>query len=262
MSDKIYTHTEMTDITQYNVEDADTFMGGKKYIPIFHGLQPKPGGTTELHEGYVEIGWPTDTPWDTEDYDDLVLAESWLERPIHPDAISVSPTTWTVKLADPLVTLQLTATVVPTTSEFPVTWSTTSNKVTVSSTWLVTPVAVWEDIAVTATSWAVNASAVIKVEKIAVTWVSLNEETLTLDPEWTATLTATITPSNAYIKTVSWSSSDEAVATVENGVVTAVAAGTATITVTATDDNTKTATCTVTVNAPVTPEPEPEEPGE
>lgn len=56
MSDKIYTHTEMTDITQYNVEDADTFMGGKKYIPVFHGLQPKPGGTTELHEGYVEIG--------------------------------------------------------------------------------------------------------------------------------------------------------------------------------------------------------------
>jgi uncharacterized protein YjdB len=110
----------------------------------------------------------------------------------------------------------------------------------------------------------VSASAVIKVEKVDVTGVSLNEETLTLDPEGTATLTATVTPSNAYVKTVSWSSSDETVATVEDGVVTAVAAGTATITVTATDDNTKTATCTVTVNAPETPEEpdEPEEPGE
>jgi hypothetical protein len=36
MTDKIYNHTEMTEITQYNVEDAETFMGGKKYVPVFH----------------------------------------------------------------------------------------------------------------------------------------------------------------------------------------------------------------------------------
>lgn len=253
MTDKIYNHTEMTEITQYNTEDAETFMGGKKYVPVFHWLQPKPDGVTELHEGYVEIGWPTDTPWDTEDYDDLILAQSGRERDIHPDAISVSPTTWTVKLAQPLVTLQLTATVTPTSSEFPVNWTSwNSNKATVSDKWLVTPVAEWEDISITATSWAVSASAVIKVEKVAVSWVTLNKSVATLAPDGTDTLTATIAPSNAYIQTVAWSSSDETVATVEDGVVTAAGVGTATITATATDDNTKTATCTVTVKIAVT----------
>ena len=68
------------------------------------------------------------------------------------------------------------------------------------------------------------------------------------------TLTATVAPSNASNKTVTWTSSNTAVATVADGVVTAVAAGTATITATATngtpDDTSddQTATCTVTVS--------------
>lgn len=49
----------------------------------------------------------------------------------------------------------------------------------------------------------------------------------------TVTLSASVSPSNATNKTVTWSTSDESVATVENGVVTAVGAGTATITATA-----------------------------
>lgn len=66
----------------------------------------------------------------------------------------------------------------------------------------------------------------------------------------TLTLTPTVAPGNATDKSVTWSSSNEAVATVSNdGVVTAVAAGTATITVTTTD-GAKTATCAVTVAAP------------
>ena len=61
----------------------------------------------------------------------------------------------------------------------------------------------------------------------------------------TATLTATVSPSNALNKTVTWESSDEDVATVSEGVVTPVALGTATITVKTA--NNKTATCAVTV---------------
>jgi len=62
----------------------------------------------------------------------------------------------------------------------------------------------------------------------------------------TVQLTATVEPANATNKSVTWSSSNTAVATVENGVVTAVGNGTAVITVT-TEDGGKTATCTVTV---------------
>ena len=84
--------------------------------------------------------------------------------------------------------------------------------------------------------------------------LSQTEAAMTIGGE-TLTLTATVAPDDATDKTVTWTSSDPTVATVANGVVTAVAAGTATITATATngtDDTTddKTATCTITVTDP------------
>ena len=79
--------------------------------------------------------------------------------------------------------------------------------------------------------------------------ITLSESTVELVPEGTKTLTATTVPADAQ---VSWTSSDEQVATVEAGVVTAVAQGTATITASITVDNqTYTATCAVTVTAGV-----------
>ena len=86
-------------------------------------------------------------------------------------------------------------------------------------------------------------------QTVAVESVTLNKTQLTLDVGGEETLTATVAPDNATDKTVTWSSDNAAVATVENGKVTAVSAGSATITATAGD---KSATCTVTVNAPVT----------
>ena len=85
---------------------------------------------------------------------------------------------------------------------------------------------------------------------VAVTGVTLNqnEAQMTVGGE-TLTLIATVNPNNATDQSVSWSTSDANVATVENGVVTAVAAGNATITVTTTDGS-FTATCAVTVTAP------------
>ena len=84
--------------------------------------------------------------------------------------------------------------------------------------------------------------------------LSQTEAAVTIGGE-TLTLTATVAPDDATDKTVTWTSSDPTVATVANGVVTAVAAGTATITATATngtDDTTddKTATCTIMVTDP------------
>ena len=78
--------------------------------------------------------------------------------------------------------------------------------------------------------------------------VTLNKSELALYTGGSATLTATVQPEDATNKAVNWSSSDEAVATVDtNGKVTAVGEGNATITATAADGSTISATCTVTV---------------
>ena len=108
---------------------------------------------------------------------------------------------------------------------------------------------------------------------VAVTGVTLdqNEAQMTVGGE-AVTLTATVAPDEATDKTVTWTSSDPTVATVANGVVTAVAAGTATITATATNGTDDTAddfsaTCDVTVSAPapadqeITPNVDPQTPG-
>jgi uncharacterized repeat protein (TIGR02543 family) len=82
---------------------------------------------------------------------------------------------------------------------------------------------------------------------VPVTSVSLSSETLVLGIDGTETLIATIQPASATTKTVTWSSNNPLVASVdEDGLVTALARGTATITVT-TDDGNKTASCTVNV---------------
>ena len=84
---------------------------------------------------------------------------------------------------------------------------------------------------------------------VAVTGVSVDPTEWEMEVGETKKLTATVLPVEATNKNVTWSSSKESVATVsEEGVVTAVAAGTATITVT-TADGSKTATCEVKVNA-------------
>ena len=89
-------------------------------------------------------------------------------------------------------------------------------------------------------------------ETIGVEGVYLNTTSVELTEGDQTTLTATVNPSNATNKNVTWTSSDASVATVSNGKVTAVKAGTATITV-KTEDGGKTATCAVTVNAKVYP---------
>lgn len=80
---------------------------------------------------------------------------------------------------------------------------------------------------------------------VAVTGVSLDKTTASVAIGAAAQLTATVAPENADDKTVTWTSSDNAVATVDStGKVTGVAAGTAGITATASG---KTAKATITV---------------
>lgn len=82
------------------------------------------------------------------------------------------------------------------------------------------------------------------VTEIPVESVTLDKTELTLAVDGSATLKATVLPAEATDKTVTWTTSNANVATVDNGNVTAVGVGTATITATA---GGKTATCNVTV---------------
>lgn len=84
-------------------------------------------------------------------------------------------------------------------------------------------------------------------EVVPVTGVSLNKNNVALAIGSTETLIATVSPDNATLKSIIWSSDNEAVATVdENGTVTSVAEGVAIITAT-TRHGSKTDTCEVTV---------------
>jgi uncharacterized protein YjdB len=144
----------------------------------------------------------------------------------------------------------LTATVAPSNAtNQSVTWSSSNTTVaTVSSSGLVSAKAVGSaTITVTTNDGSKKATCSVSVSPISVTGVSLDKTSLTLTEGDIYTLTATVAPSNATDKSVSWSSSNTSVATVSSsGVVTAQSTGSATITVT-TNDGAKKATCSVTV---------------
>ncbi len=84
---------------------------------------------------------------------------------------------------------------------------------------------------------------------VPVTSISVSETEANIEAGKTLELTVTIAPDDARNKTVTWSSSDETVATVsQEGTVTAVKAGEATITATTNDGTGLTASCIVKVN--------------
>jgi len=148
----------------------------------------------------------------------------------------------------------LTATVEPSNATYKnVNWSSSNNGVaTVDNGTVIAVAAGSAIITVTTVNGGKMASCTVTVNPVdpnavAVTGVTLNHDNLVLTAGDTAILTATIEPSNATYKNVNWSSSNNGVATVDNGTVTAVAAGSATITVTTVNGG-KTANCTVTVN--------------
>ena len=89
------------------------------------------------------------------------------------------------------------------------------------------------------------------VPDVRVTGVKLNVTSKSIAVGESFVLNATVSPSNATMKSVSWSSSDETVATVDaDGIVTGLKVGSCKITV-ATDDGNKTATCDVSVSTTV-----------
>lgn len=101
-------------------------------------------------------------------------------------------------------------------------------------------------VTITASVGSLSATCNIVIAKapIPVESITLNKTETTIEIGKTETLTATVNPEDADDPTVTWISSNWAVASVVEGVVTAIAEGTAVITAKAGD---QTATCTVTV---------------
>ena len=114
-----------------------------------------------------------------------------------------------------------------------------------------TPIAINVDTVVEAYSQLGEETSVVVKEtciaNVAVTGVTLSDNSITINRFETYTLSATVMPNDATDKSVTWSSSNVNVATVDsNGVVRSVASGSATITVTTVDGG-FTAQCSVSV---------------
>lgn len=151
-------------------------------------------------------------------------------------------------------TLQLTAKVSPSNaSDTSVTWSSNSTGIAqVSTTGLVTGVAAGTAVITAKANDGSNKSATFTVtvtkKVIKVTKISLSASTLLTKVGYTKKITATVTPTNADNREVTWSSSAPTVASVDqSGNITAKSVGNATITVTAKDGSGVTATCWVNV---------------
>ena len=98
------------------------------------------------------------------------------------------------------------------------------------------------------TNYWTTATCQVNVNPTLATSISLNQNTMNLSVGSSQNLTATVLPATASNKTVTWTSSDESIATVDaNGKVTGIATGLATITATTSDGSNLSASCAVTV---------------
>ncbi len=171
---------------------------------------------------------------------------------IKPTAITLSESSLSLS---PGETKQISvSSVTPSDASKSVNWSSNNTSVaTVSSSGLIQAVGTGSAV-VTATSTVdsnVKATLSVSVSGVSVTGVSLNKSTSSLDVGATETLIATISPSDASNKNVTWSSSNSDIATVTSeGVVTGCGNGSATITVKTVDGN-YIASCIYTVTATV-----------
>ena len=164
-------------------------------------------------------------------------------KPILPEAIILNATEQSIILGE---TFQLRATVMPeNTTDKTVTWSSSDENIaTVDKHGLVTALAFGE-CEITASCQDVAATCHITVSPIPVESITLNATQQSVIIGETFQLTATVLPENATYKTVTWASSNESIATVDqNGLVTALSLGECNITATCQGI---TATCHITV---------------
>lgn len=149
-------------------------------------------------------------------------------------------------------TSQLTAIVSPSDAkDKSVSWSSSdTNVATVSQDGLITAMAPGTaTITAKTNTGGLTATCSVEVKKIEVESVHISNAQLEVIVGQQETLTATILPADATYQGITWTSSDETIATVADGVVTALKVGEITIMASSTDDSSKSASCSITVKS-------------
>ena len=174
----------------------------------------------------------------------LVIVSCEKEKDVPVSSVSISQGTAEMLIGE---TIQLNATVLPSdASDKTVTWASSKQSVaTVTNKGSVTAIAEGTS-TITASAGGKSGTCTITVSKkvVEVSSIELNKTSAQLKVGETVTITATVKPDDATNKTVTWTTSDVSVATVDNGAVAARKVGSVTITAKA---GNKSATCTITV---------------
>ena len=230
-----------------NPANGGTVSGGGNYN---HGqsvtLKASPA------EGYTFVGWKegnstvnsSATYTFTASKDRTLVAEFEI---ISVENITLSQTILVATLGD--ASVQLTATITPSDAlNQNIIWSSDNNGVATVNNGLINFVGVGSA-TITAEIDGISATCNVTVNAatVDVTGIELTPDNLTLTEGDTYTLSATILPNNATNQAINWGSNMPSVATINNGVVTAISEGAATITAT-TAESGYTATCNITVN--------------
>ncbi len=161
------------------------------------------------------------------------------------NSISLNKSSATIKIGE---STTLSATVSPSNAtNKTITWSSSNTSVATVNNGIIKGIKAGTATITAKTSNGKAATCTITVSNIDVTSVSLDKTSANIKVGETTSLTATVSPSNATNKTITWSSSDTSVATVENGTIKGIKAGTATIT--AKSNNGKIATCSVKIES-------------
>ena len=248
------------DLTSYNGTEGkwfDTLLAfmGARYSWTFWCWNPNSGDTG----GLLDDQWLNPVQWKINKLKPYMASEipnsSSGNNSVSVSSVVVTPATATLAING---ATQLIATISPSNaSNKTVSWSSNNVSVaTVSSTGLVTGITtgsatitvITQDGAKTSTCAVIVSTGIISV-----TGVTVSPLTDTLSIGLARQLTATVAPASATNKSVSWSSSNTTIATVNSsGLVTGVAGGTATITVT-TQDGAKTAASSINVKGGTIP---------
>ena len=158
-------------------------------------------------------------------------------------SLTLEPETLSLKAGE---TKSLTLTIAPNdATERNITWSSSSPSVASVKDGVVTAISSGSTTITAKADNGVSATCNVTVV-VPVTGVTVSPQTLVLEQYTTGTVTASVQPSNATEKGVTWSSSSPSIASVRDGIVEAISPGTATITAT-TIDGAFSSSCAVTV---------------